>query len=160
MRRARIVIKRAYEAAAGRWPFMVTLAAMVFVPIGLLEAVDGPDAGIDGAEATDLELVALIAATALHLASEALGAILYAGAVATALISTPRGRSPSLRRIVRETRWGPQIAIDLLFAVGLLVSTMLLIVPFFFSSRATCSPRWWPRSRGAACVARFTAAPS
>lgn len=138
MERTRIVIGRAAAAGRDRLPFLFGLAALIFIPLGLLDALDDRLGQIDTDELDDLRLLAGLATTAVHVFSALLGEVLYAGAVAIAVISTPAGKNPSLRRIIATTRWRTLIAVDLLFALGVFVSVLLLIVPaiFFFARYA------------------------
>jgi hypothetical protein len=129
MTRARTTITRAIESGRGRAPFLIGLAALVFIPLGLLDALEESLGPIDTGRLDDLELLGAIAGTAIHSASALLGEILYTGAVAVAVISTPAGANPSMRELVRQTRWRTLIAIDLLFVLGMLTGLLLLVIP-------------------------------
>lgn len=130
--RTRIVIRRAIDCGRGRAPFLIGLAALIFIPLGLLDAFESTAGVINTDTLSDSELLAAIAGTALHIASSLLGEVLFAGAVAIAVIETPPGENPSLAAIIRRTRWGTLIAIDLLFVGGLVFSVLLLVIPAFF----------------------------
>ncbi len=129
MDRARVVIGSAVGAGRGRAGFLFGLAALVFVPLGLLDAAEEAIGGINTDRVEDVELVGAVAGAAVHAASALVGEILYTGAVAIAVVATPAGIDPSLREIIRETRWGVLIAIDLLFVAGSIVGFLLLVVP-------------------------------
>lgn len=129
MGRARATIIRAIESGRGRAPFLVGLAAVLFIPLGLLDALEESFGAIDTNRLDDLELLGALAGTAIHSASALLGEILYTGAVAVAVISAPAGANPSLVELVRQTRWRTLIAIDLLFVLGMLVGVLLLVIP-------------------------------
>lgn len=135
MCRTRTVIRRTIDAGRGRLPFLFGLAALIFIPLGLLDAVDEATGGIDSDQLDDLQLLAISAETAVHVGSALLGQVLFAGAAAIAVTSTPAGENPSLRRVIRQTRWGALIAIDLLFTAGMMLALLLLLIPaiFFFS---------------------------
>jgi hypothetical protein len=140
MGRSRTVIGRAIAAGRGRLPFLVGLAAMIFIPLGLLDAIDEAIGGIDSDRLDDLQLLAVSAETAVHVGSALLGQVLFAGAVSIAVVSTPPGANPSLRRVIQQTRWGALIAIDLLFTAGMIFSLLLLVIPaFFFFARYVLS---------------------
>jgi hypothetical protein len=113
MGRTRTVIRRAIASGRGRLPFLFGLAALIFIPLGLLDAIDEATGGIDSDRLNDLELLAVSAETAVHVAAALIGQVLFAGAVAIAVIGTPAGENPSLGRVARQTRWGALIAIDL-----------------------------------------------
>ena len=132
MGRTRIVIRRAIDCGRGRAPFLIGLAALIFIPLGLLDAFESTAGVINTDTLSDSELLAAIAGTALHIASSLLGEVLFAGAVAIAVIEAPPGEDPSLAAIIRRTRWGTLIAIDLLFVGGLVFSVLLLVIPAFF----------------------------
>lgn len=135
MGRSSIVIRRAVAIGRGRLPFLLGLGAIIFVPLGLLNALDQELQALELEGLTDLELAAALAASSFHVATAQLGSVLYAGAVTIVVIDTPPGRNPSFRRLVRETPWRLLIAIDALFTLGMLVSVLLLVVPaiFFFA---------------------------
>jgi hypothetical protein len=138
MERPRAVIRAAIEAGRGRLPFLIGLAALIFIPLGLLDAIDERVSEIDPAELSELALTASLAEVALNTASSLLGEILYAGAVAIAVVHAPPGRSPSLAKILREIRWLTLIAIDVLFVLGMVVGILLLLVPgLIFFARYT-----------------------
>ncbi|HKJ35299.1 MAG TPA: hypothetical protein VKA36_01920 [Solirubrobacterales bacterium] len=130
MKRSRVVISRAIDLGRGRLPFLFGLAALIFVPLGFLEAAEETVGTIDTDEiGNGGELATAIATTAVHIVSALVGEILYTGAVAIAVVSTARGVDPSLPRIVRTTRWATLIAIDVLFAIGTLIGLLLFLVP-------------------------------
>ena len=135
MGRTRTVIRRAIASGRGRLPFLFGLAALIFIPLGLLDAIDEATGGIDSDRLEGFQLLAVSAETAVHVGSALLGQVLFAGAVSIAVISTPAGENPSLRRVTRQTRWGALIAIDLLFTAGMMFSLLLLVIPaiFFFA---------------------------
>lgn len=129
MKRVRAVIRTAIDAGRGRLPFLIGLAALVFIPLGLLDAIDERVGEIDPAELSDLAVVGALAEVAVTTASSMLGEILYAGAVAIAVVHSPPGGSPSMRQILRETRWLTLIVIDFLFVLGMVAGILLLVVP-------------------------------
>jgi hypothetical protein len=138
MKRARAVIRAAIEAGRGRLRFLIGLAALVFIPLGLLDAIDAQVSEIDPADLSDLAVAGAFAEVALNTVSSLLGEVLYAGAVAIAVMHAPPGRSPLLREIVSEIRWLTLIAIDILFVLGMVAGILLLIVPglIFFARYA------------------------
>lgn len=129
MKRVRAVIRAAIDAGRGRLGFLIGLAALVFIPLGLLDAIDERVSEIDPANLSGLATAGALAEVALNTASSLLGEVLYAGAVAIAVVHAPPGRSPSLREIVRETRWLTLIAIDVLFVLGMVFGILLLLIP-------------------------------
>jgi hypothetical protein len=138
MGRTSTVIRRAVELGRGRAPFLFGLAALIFVPLGLIDAIDEATGGIDTDALSNFELLTSGGSTALHVVSAVLGGLLYAGAVAIAVISTAPGEDPTLARIIRETRWWTLIAVDLLFTLGMVIGLLLLVIPglIFFARYA------------------------
>lgn len=142
MGRALTVIRRAIASGRHRLPFLFGLAAVIFVPLGFFNALETTSVGhLDGDDLGGLEIAQVVGATSVYLAAALLGQLLYSGAVAVAVISTPLGVNPSLRRIARETRWRDLIVVDLLFSFGMLVSVLLFVVPaiFFLARYALCA---------------------
>jgi hypothetical protein len=135
MGRSSTVIRRAVAIGRGRISFLLGLGALIFVPLGLLSALDQEIQALELEQLTDLEVAAALAGSAVHVASALLGSVLYAGAVTIVVINTPPGENPSFRRLIHETPWRLLIWIDVLFTLGSLVSFLLLVVPaiFFFA---------------------------
>lgn len=138
MRRAKLVVRHAIGVGRHRLFFLFGLAAVIFVPLGLLEAVQSEIGEVDTELMSDREVLEGLGVAGINVSTALLGEVLYAGAVSIAVISTPLGESPSLRRIMGEIRWGALIAIDLLFALGVLLGLLLLVVPgvIFFARYA------------------------
>lgn len=129
MDRAKLIVGKALELGRGRLPFLFGLAALIFIPLGVLDALEESTSGIDTDQLDDRELLAAIATATVHIVSALLGEILYTGAVGVAVVATAPGVNPSLSGIIRTTRWGTLIAIDLLFALGMLVGLLLFLIP-------------------------------
>jgi hypothetical protein len=129
MGRTKLIIGRAIGLGRGRLPFLFGLAALIFIPLGLLDALEEMTGGIDTDQLDDRELLAAIATTTVHIVSAVLGEILYTGAVAVAVVATAPGVNPSLTRSIRATRWAALVAIDLLFALGMVIGLLLFLVP-------------------------------
>lgn len=121
---ARIV--RTYTARAST---LLPLALLVFVPLGLLEAIS-VNADLHTRDFGSGLLVFGIFVAALALVGTSLfGEIFYSGAVAVTLVHSEDGRAPSLREIARHLAWWRLLAVDLLFAAMVLVGLVLLVVP-------------------------------
>jgi hypothetical protein len=106
-----------------RWaPSLLLLAVFVFVPLGLIHALtlEGNISSFDFDGG--LKLLALFGAVLALAATGLVGEVFYTGAVSI-LLTHPHedGQPPSLREITGMIKYGPLIAIDLLygFAVGL-----------------------------------------
>ncbi len=115
-------IARTYARQA---PSLLLLAAVVFVPLGLIDAITvnaevgslSVSNGLLGAAVVALTVTGLI------------GEVFYSGAVAISLTDAAHGRAPSLREIASRLNYRTLIAVDLLY--GLIVATglILLFVP-------------------------------
>lgn len=126
-------IWRTYRAWASS---LFTLAMIVFLPLGLLDAVA---ANVDvGA----LDLTSGIKVTAIALAVGAvtmtglLGEIFFSGAIAISLTHPHGEKPPSLWEIARHVKYGRLILVDLAFvaivATGLLIGVIPGLLAFTF----------------------------
>jgi hypothetical protein len=108
---------------------LLPLAAVIFVPIGLLDAIP---ASVDlGSVSPGSGLAAggvLLGALAL-LGTSLLGEVFYSGAVATTLTHGDDGEPPTLREISRHLAYGRLIGVDLVYSAAVIAGLALLIVP-------------------------------
>jgi hypothetical protein len=105
-----------------RWaPSLMLLAVIVFVPLGLIHALtlEGNISSFDFGGG--LKLLALFGAVLALAATGLVGEVFYTGAVSILLTHPHEGGPPSMREIAGTIKYGPLVAIDLLygFAVGL-----------------------------------------
>jgi hypothetical protein len=120
-------IGRTYVGWAGT---LLPLAAVVFVPLGLIHALpvnaDLADLSFKGG----FEVVVLAAAVLILAATGLIGEVFYTGAVSIAL-THPRvgGRPPSLREVGRLVNYRRLIAVDLLYGLLVAVGLIALVVP-------------------------------
>jgi hypothetical protein len=113
-----------------RWaPFLLLLATIVFVPVGLIHALTvGAEIGSFDID----ELVEVFAAGAAVLAlvvTGLLGEVFYTGAVAVSLTHSRDHEPPSLREIAKTVDYGRLIAIDLIYGALVAVGLLLFVVP-------------------------------
>jgi Uncharacterised protein family (UPF0259) len=113
-----------------KWaPSLILLAAIVFVPIGLIHAVTvHADIGtLDFGSIAKLSAagLALLALTATGLVGE----VFYSGAVAISLTHPHDGRPPSLRKIAGMVSYPRLVAVDLIYGLIVAIGVLLLIVP-------------------------------
>lgn len=113
-----------------RWaPSLVLLAAIVFVPLGLVHAItvhaEIGSLDLEGG----LKIFAAAAALLALAATGLIGEVFYTGAVAISLTHPHDGRPPSLREIARTVNYRRLIAVDLLFAAIVAIGFALLIAP-------------------------------
>lgn len=113
-----------------RWaPFLLLLGAIVFVPLGLIDAIAvhldirSLDLG------NGLELVAIATATLALAGTGLLGEVFYSGAVAVALTHPHDGRPPSLGEIAARLDYRRLVAVDLLYTLLVSVGILLLVAP-------------------------------
>ncbi len=125
MQFARASISRAIALGRGRFWFMLKLALVIFVPLGLLGTIDAwyVDAA-DNPESLERIVAALIISS-----TTLIGTLVYAGAVASALVHARPGFEPDFRWVLRTTRWRTIIAIDVLFTLAVTIGLLALIVP-------------------------------
>jgi len=111
---------------ASRAPSLLLLATIVFVPVGLIDALT-IEAGVGSFNALGgFE----IAAALLALSATALvGEVFYSGVVAISLTHAEHGRSPRPSEIARQLNYGQLIAVDLLYGLLVAVGLILLLAP-------------------------------
>ena len=109
---------------------LLLIGAVVFVPLGLLDAVPDQAVHVDSVNGiSDLATVAVLVAVLTQSVTVLLGEVFYSGAVAVLIARTPPGGRPSLLRLARSLAYGRLIAVDLLFGLGIAVGLVLLVVP-------------------------------
>ena len=113
-----------------RWaPSLVTLAAAVFVPLGLLhEVAINAEIGSFGFS-NGLKLAGAALAVLAIVGVGLIGEVFYTGAVAISLTHPKEGRPPSLREIAGMVNYGPLIAIDVIYVVLVGLGMVALVVP-------------------------------
>ena len=130
-------IFRTYLAWA---PVLLLLALIVFVPLGLVDAVAITVnlEALDPSEGIKLAAAA-VAVTAIS-ATGLLGEIFFSGAIAISLTHPEGERQPSLRVIARRVKYGRLVAVDILFVLivgaGLLLGAFPGLLAFVFLSLA------------------------
>ncbi|MDQ3874752.1 MAG: hypothetical protein M3322_04255 [Actinomycetota bacterium] len=108
---------------------LLPTAVMVFVPLGLLDALSKHLAHLE-VEDFDPLAYALLAAAVGQFAVAALGDEFYTGVAAAAVAESRTGKRPHrLVRLARTLPYGTLIAADVVVALGTSVGLALLIVP-------------------------------
>ncbi|MGH2986168.1 MAG: hypothetical protein ACRDLO_05725, partial [Solirubrobacterales bacterium] len=114
-----------------RWRLLVLAAVVIFVPVGLLEALDHeleqPLADPDGLELGDL--IEIVVAAFVFGAGSLLGDVLYAGIVTAAVIAERTKHEGSLRELLESLPVLRLIAVDLLLGLVVVIGFLLLIIP-------------------------------
>lgn len=113
-----------------RWaPSLLSLAVVVFVPLGLVHAIT-LEAEVSSFDlGTDLKLVALAVAVFALAATGLVGEIFYTGAVTISMTHPHDGQPPSLREIAGVISYGPLIAVDLIYGALVAAGLATLVVP-------------------------------
>jgi hypothetical protein len=117
-----IVLRRAVVMDRGTWGYILALAFIVFIPLGLLEGT------FDSVADRDIDVTLLIAALTV-LAGSMVGEVFYSGAVAGLIAKTPEGGHPSLFALARRLPLLRLLAADVLVAAIVIIGAILLIVP-------------------------------
>lgn len=110
-------------------PFLFLLGMIVFVPLGLIDAIavhiEVNSLTVD----TGAEILAVAVTVLALVGTGLLGEVFYSGAVAVALTHSHEGRPPSLREIAGRLRYRRLIAVDLLFTLIVIVGSFFFLVP-------------------------------
>lgn len=108
---------------------LLVLGLVIFVPLGLLDAlalqVDVESLDLD----SGIKLAALILAVALVTTTGLLGEVFFSGAVAISLTHPEDDRPPPLGHIIRQINYRRLIAVDILYVFFVVVGLTALIVP-------------------------------
>jgi hypothetical protein len=108
---------------------LLLLAVIVFVPLGLFDAIT-IRADIGSLDlANGFQLLAAIGALAALTVTGLLGEVFYSGAVAVSLTHPEHGKAPPLREIAGRLKYRRLIAVDLLYGFLVTVGLVLLVVP-------------------------------
>lgn len=110
-------------------PNLLLLGAIVFIPLGLLDAL-AITVDVDSLDITDgVKVAALVVAVGALTATSLLGEVFYSGAVAVSLTNPDHERAPALREIATRLKYGRLIAVDLVYVLVVAVGLLLLFVP-------------------------------
>lgn len=111
---------------------LLRAALVIFIPLGFLETLDDelqkPLEEAD--EISVVQLLEMIASSIVHIGGALGGEVIYAGIVAAAITEVRHGQPrPELRELLRHLPFGRLILIDLLLAVVVGISLLLLVIP-------------------------------
>jgi hypothetical protein len=133
-RRLAATYARIWRTYRGWAPSILLLAAIVFIPLGLLNALT-LNVELDSLNITNgIKVAALALAVGAVTVTGLLGEVFFSGAIAVSL-THPHGEDPPpLREIARRLNYGRLIAVDLIFvavvAAGLLLGFLPGILAF------------------------------
>ncbi len=105
------------------------LGAIVFVPLGLIDAISVHFEVTSFNAHNGLELLAIATATLALAGTGLIGEVFYSGAVAVALTHPHDGRPPSLREIAARLKYRRLIAVDLLYTLIVSIGILLFVAP-------------------------------
>lgn len=108
---------------------ILLLAAIVFIPLGLLNALT-MNVELDSLDITNgIKLAAFALAVGVVTATGLIGEVFFSGAIAISL-THPHGEDPPpLREIARRLNYGRLIAVDLIFVAIVAVGLLLGLIP-------------------------------
>jgi hypothetical protein len=115
-----------YRSKAGP---LLLLAAIVFVPLGLLDALT-TDVEVDSLDFSSIvHIVALVGAAAAITMTGLLGEVFYSGAVAVSLTHAEHEQAPPLMEVARRLDYRRLILVDLAYVAFVVVGLLLAFVP-------------------------------
>jgi hypothetical protein len=119
-------IWRTYRSWA---PSILLLALIVFLPLGLLDALT-MNVELDSLDFTNgIKLAALALAVGVVTATGLLGEVFFSGAIAISLTHPHDEKSPPLREIARRLNYRRLIAVDLAFVAIVAAGLLLGLIP-------------------------------
>jgi len=120
----------------GWMPSLLLLAVIVFLPLGLIDALS-LQVDVDSLDITSgIKVAALILAVGAVTMTGLLGEIFFSGAIAISLTHPHGERPPKLHEIVGRVKYGRLIVVDIAFvlivALGLLLAAVPGVLAFIF----------------------------
>jgi hypothetical protein len=110
-------------------PSLLLLAAIVFLPLGLIDALS-TTLDVDSLDLdSGIKIAALVAAVSALTATSLLGEVFYSGAIAISLTHPEHQRPPGLREVARRLDYRRLIAVDLAYVAIVVVGMLLFVVP-------------------------------
>jgi hypothetical protein len=136
-------LRRIGEVYVEQARFLLPVAVVLFVPLGLVEAWAEHAFELEAEDLDAQRISELIVAIVVQVTTSSLGEVFYAGAVMSAVSESMEGhaRAP-LGKLVRTLPYGGLIVVDLLFSLGLAFGIVLLVVPglVFFARYVLAAP--------------------
>jgi hypothetical protein len=136
-------LRRIGEVYVEQARFLLPVAIVLFVPLGLIEAWAEHAFEIEAEDLNAAEVAGLIGAVVAQVATSSLGEVFYAGVVMSAVSESMEGhRRPPIKRLLRTLPYGGLIVVDILFSLGLAFGVVLLVVPglIFFARYVLAAP--------------------
>ena len=136
-------LRRIGEVYVEQARFLLPVAIVLFVPLGLLEAWGEHAFELEADDLDAGQLAGLIVAAVVQVATSSLGEVFYAGVVMSAVSESMEGHErPPVRELLRTLPYGGLIVVDLVFSLGLAFGLVLLVVPglIFFARYVLSAP--------------------
>jgi hypothetical protein len=119
-------IGRTYRRKAGS---LLLLAAIVFVPIGFLDALT-TSVEVDSLDPSSLiKVAAIVGAVAAITMTGLLGEVFYSGAVAVSLTHPSHEKAPSIAEVARRLDYRRLILVDIAYVALVIVGLLIFVVP-------------------------------
>jgi hypothetical protein len=120
---------RIWRTYRGWAPSILTLGAIVFLPLGLLDAL-ALKVNVDSLDLTSgIKVAALLLAVGAVTMTGLLGEIFFSGAIAISLTHPHGQEPPSLREIAGRIKYGRLILVDFVFVAVVAVGLLLGLIP-------------------------------
>ncbi len=121
---------------------LLAVGAIVFVPLGLLEAVVGRVGPIGSAADSGITIVAVLALLLVQVVIGLVGEVFYSGAVANLIAFTGQGDRLSLRTLAVRLAYRRLIAVAVLYDIAVAVGLLAFVVPgvVLFTCLALAAP--------------------
>jgi hypothetical protein len=119
-------IGRTYCAKA---PSLLLLAALVFIPVGFLDALTA-GADVDSLDPSSLlRIVAIVGAVAAITMTGLLGEVFYSGTVAVSLTHPAHEKAPSIAAVARQLDYRRLILVDIVYVAFVIVGLLAFFIP-------------------------------
>lgn len=113
----------------GWMPSLLTFAVVVFVPLGLLDALS-LQVNLDSLDLTSgIKVAALMLAVGAVTMTGLLGEIFFSGAIAISLTHPHGEQPPKMREIAARIKYGRLIAVDIAFVAIVAIGLVLAVIP-------------------------------
>lgn len=110
-------------------PGLLLLAAIVFLPLGLLDVISA-ELDVDSLDLdSGIKIAALVAAFGALTTTSLIGEVFYSGAVAISLTHPQHERPPSIREIATRLDYRRLIAVDIAYVLIVVIGLLLFVVP-------------------------------
>jgi hypothetical protein len=136
------VYRETLATYARRGRQLLVVGAIVFVPLGLLEAVVGRVGPIGSAADSGITIVAVLALLLVQVVIGLVGEVFYSGAVANLIAFTRQGGQLSLRALAVRLAYRRLIAVAVLYDIAVAVGLLAFVVPgvVLFTCLALAAP--------------------